>query len=162
MNRRIRSRTYGGVRGRELRGSPLRDASWRSFLHCLKYKAEEKGKHFVEAGKYFPSSQICASCNNQQPMPLSVREYICLRLWAIIKFAFDLRESSLEQAIVNGVVLEIQPHLQSPVLGALAQSNVNFIIAQSLSANAPSITALKGHVFRCNWYKSSSYLQTQA
>ena len=74
-----------------------------------------------------------------------------LRLWAIIKFAFDLRESSLEQAIVNGVVLEIQPHLQSPVLGALAQSNVNFIIAQSLSANAPYITALKGHVFRCNW-----------
>ena len=55
----------------------IADAGWRSFLHCLKYKAEEYGKHLVEAGKYFPSSQICASCGNQQKMPLFVREYNC-------------------------------------------------------------------------------------
>jgi putative transposase len=55
----------------------ISDAGWRSFLRCLKYKAEEYGKHLVEAGKYFPSSQICASCWNQQEMPLSVREYHC-------------------------------------------------------------------------------------
>ena len=57
----------------------ISDAGWRLFLHCLKYKAEERGKHVVESGKYFPSSQICASCWNQQPMPLWVREYHCLR-----------------------------------------------------------------------------------
>ena len=56
----------------------ISDAGWRSFLHCLKYKAEEYGKHLIEAGKYFPSSQICASCGHQQKMPLSVREYNCL------------------------------------------------------------------------------------
>jgi putative transposase len=55
----------------------ISDVSWRSFLHCLKYKAQEHGKHFVEAGKYFPSSQICASCNHQQPMPLSAPTYHC-------------------------------------------------------------------------------------
>lgn len=56
----------------------ISDAGWRSFLHCLKYKAEECGKHLVEAGKYFASSQICSSCSAQQKMPLSEREYHCL------------------------------------------------------------------------------------
>ena len=55
----------------------ISDAGWRNFLHCLKYKAEECGKHIIEAGKYFPSSQICASCNHRQKMPLSVRQYDC-------------------------------------------------------------------------------------
>jgi len=55
----------------------ISDAGWRSFLHCLQYKAEEKGKHIIEAGRYFPSSQICASCGNQQKMPLYLREYHC-------------------------------------------------------------------------------------
>jgi putative transposase len=55
----------------------ISDAGWRSFLHCLKYKIEERGKHLVEMGKYFPSSQICASCGNRQKMPLFVREYNC-------------------------------------------------------------------------------------
>lgn len=57
----------------------LSDAGWRSFLHCLKYKAEERGKHFVEAGKYFPSTQICCNCWQRQEMPLSAREYHCLQ-----------------------------------------------------------------------------------
>lgn len=55
----------------------ISDVGWRSFLQCLKYKAEEFGKHLVEAGKYFPSSQICASCDHRQQMPLFVREYNC-------------------------------------------------------------------------------------
>jgi putative transposase len=55
----------------------ISDAGWRSFLHCLKYKAEELGKYLIEAGKYFPSSQICASCNHRQKMPLFVRQYNC-------------------------------------------------------------------------------------
>jgi len=55
----------------------ISDASWRSFLHCLKYKAEECGKHIVEAGKYFPSSQLCSSCWHQKEMPLELRKYEC-------------------------------------------------------------------------------------
>ena len=55
------------------------DAGWRMFLHCLKYKAEERGKHLIEAGKYFPSSQICAFCWNSQKMPLAMRQYECER-----------------------------------------------------------------------------------
>lgn len=59
------------------RSRAISDAGWRYFLHCLKYKAEECGKHFIEAGKYFPSSQICASCDYSQKTPLSVRQYNC-------------------------------------------------------------------------------------
>lgn len=55
----------------------ISDVGWRSFLHCLKYKAEECGKYLVEAGKYFPSSQICAGCDHRQKMPLFVRQYDC-------------------------------------------------------------------------------------
>jgi putative transposase len=55
----------------------ISDAGWRSFLHCLQYKAQQHGKHLIEAGKYFPSSQICSSCNNRQEMPLEQRVYKC-------------------------------------------------------------------------------------
>jgi putative transposase len=55
----------------------IADASWRFFLKCLAYKAKEKGKHFVETGKYFPSTQICSSCLHQQKMELGDREYHC-------------------------------------------------------------------------------------
>lgn len=55
----------------------IADASWRQFLTYLKYKAIERGKHFVEAGKYLPSTQLCPSCGNQQKMGLGEREYHC-------------------------------------------------------------------------------------
>jgi putative transposase len=55
----------------------ISDASWRSFLHCLKYKVEEKGKHIVEAGKYFPSTQVCSGCSHLKTMPLDQRKYEC-------------------------------------------------------------------------------------
>jgi putative transposase len=55
----------------------ISDAGWRSFLHCLKYKAEELGKQLVEVGKYFPSTQLCHRCSTQQKMPLWQRKYTC-------------------------------------------------------------------------------------
>jgi putative transposase len=55
----------------------ISDAGWRIFLNCLKYKAEAQGKHVVEAGKYFPSTQLCSRCDHRQKMELSTREYHC-------------------------------------------------------------------------------------
>ena len=55
----------------------IADAAWRYFLNCLKYKTEEFGKHLVEVGKYFPSTQICSSCLNRQKLDLTMREYHC-------------------------------------------------------------------------------------
>ena len=55
----------------------IADASWRQFLRCLKYKAQEKGKHFVETSKYFASTQTCSRCGAKKKMELKDREYQC-------------------------------------------------------------------------------------
>ena len=55
----------------------ISDAGWRQFLTYLKYKAKELGKHFVEAGEYFPSTKICSSCGNRREMSLQMRRYSC-------------------------------------------------------------------------------------
>ena len=77
----------------------ISDAGWRSFLHCLKYKTEQRGKHLVEAGKYFPSSQICSSCDHRKAMPLSQREYHCLscglRIGRDYNSAIDLKAAGM-------------------------------------------------------------------
>jgi putative transposase len=55
----------------------IADAGWRQFLRYLKYKAHEKGKHFVEAGKYYPSTQLCSSCGHKAKISLKERKYDC-------------------------------------------------------------------------------------
>ena len=41
MNRRIRFRTYGGVEGRELKGSPLSDRR----IHCARHEQSLIGEN---------------------------------------------------------------------------------------------------------------------
>lgn len=55
----------------------ISDAAWRYFLNCLKYKTKELGKYLIEAGKYFPSTQLCSSCDSKQKLDLSQRVYQC-------------------------------------------------------------------------------------
>ncbi|AOX00404.1 transposase [Moorena producens PAL-8-15-08-1] len=43
----------------------------------LTYKCERYGTKLVVADRFFPSSQLCSNCGNQQPMPLSQRVYSC-------------------------------------------------------------------------------------
>lgn len=74
----------------------IADASWHFFLRCLEYKAKERGKHFVETGKYFPSTQTCSSCGSRQKMELSDREYRCSNCSLIIER--DLNSAIVEKA----------------------------------------------------------------
>lgn len=74
----------------------IADASWRMFLRCLEYKAKEHGKHFVETGKYFPSTQTCSSCGSRKNMELSDREYRCPNCAIVIER--DLNSAILEKA----------------------------------------------------------------
>lgn len=77
----------------------ISDAGWRSFLHCLKYKTEQSGKHLFEAGKYFPSSQICSSCGHRKKMPLNQRKYHCsncgLKIGRDYNSAIDLKAAGM-------------------------------------------------------------------
>lgn len=74
----------------------ISDASWRSFLRCLAYKAKEQGKHFVETGKYFPSTQLCSSCGHRRKIELFERKYICESCG--LKIDRDLNSAIVEKA----------------------------------------------------------------
>ncbi|MFB2922558.1 RNA-guided endonuclease InsQ/TnpB family protein [Aerosakkonema funiforme] len=54
------------------------DAGWGMFQTMLKYKAEEKGKIYLEIGRFFPSSHLCnATLLPIAKMDLSVRSFLC-------------------------------------------------------------------------------------
>ena len=74
----------------------IADASWRLFLRCLQYKAKAQGKHFVETGQYFPSTQTCSCCGARKKMELSDREYRCSNCSIVIER--DLNSAILEKA----------------------------------------------------------------
>ena len=78
-------------------------------LRCLKYKAEEKGKHFVETGKYFPSTQTCCRCGSRKKMELKDREYECPHCSAVIER--DLINQAHKQVTTSLLRLR---HIDSP------------------------------------------------
>ncbi len=43
----------------------------------LKYKSAWRGVRYLEANRFYPSSQLCSSCGSRQPMPLNLRTYDC-------------------------------------------------------------------------------------
>jgi len=74
----------------------IADASWRQFLRCLEYKAKALGKHFVETGKYFPSTQTCSGCGARKKMEIKDREYRCSHCSMVIER--DLNSAIVEKA----------------------------------------------------------------
>ncbi len=56
----------------------LADVSFGEIKRQLKYKAEWRGKEFILADKYFPSSKTCSSCGAiKEKLKLSERTYKC-------------------------------------------------------------------------------------
>ncbi|XFA72206.1 RNA-guided endonuclease TnpB family protein [Thermosynechococcaceae cyanobacterium Okahandja] len=56
----------------------ISDAGWGRFCTMLKYKAEAEGKVYVEVGRFFPSSHLCAETLLPLPkMALSIRALDC-------------------------------------------------------------------------------------
>lgn len=84
------------TKGTKSMSRSIADASWRLFLRCLDYKAKEQGKHFVETGNYFPSTQTCSRCGSRKDMKLSNREYRCPNCSMVIER--DLNSAILEKA----------------------------------------------------------------
>lgn len=74
----------------------IADASWRFFLRCLEYKTKAQGKHFVETGQYFPSTQTCSACGARKKMELQDREYQCPNCSMVMDR--DLNSAILEKA----------------------------------------------------------------
>ena len=57
----------------------IADASWGEFRRQLEYKATWYRKQIVRVDRFFPSSQLCSTCNAQWSgtKDLSVREWTC-------------------------------------------------------------------------------------
>lgn len=66
-------------KGGPSRGSKVHDLSFASFVDKLKYLASKKGVRVVQAGRWFPSSQICHKCGHKNPQMknLNNRTLVC-------------------------------------------------------------------------------------
>jgi len=60
-------------------GKATLDNGYGMFLNYLEYKLRDRGKYLIKVGRWYPSSQLCSRCKEQQAMPISVRKYRCPR-----------------------------------------------------------------------------------
>ena len=61
--------------------SKINDATFSEIVRQLQYKSKYKGKEFYQINTYYPSSQICSRCDNQDRRykNLTRREYKCTK-----------------------------------------------------------------------------------
>ena len=57
----------------------IADSGWSLFAGKLAQKSEMTGRCFIQASPYFPSSQLCSQCGEQNPAvkDLRIRKWIC-------------------------------------------------------------------------------------
>ena len=70
------------IKGKEKKlSTKINDATFTEIIRQLSYKAKFKGKRFYQINTYYPSSQICSRCDNQDKKykDLNEREYICTK-----------------------------------------------------------------------------------
>ncbi|STX09364.1 transposase, IS605 OrfB family [Kurthia zopfii] len=69
--------TKGMMKNHKLAKS-IADVSWSSFVQKLQYKADWYGKTIVQIDTWFPSSQLCSHCGqNDGKKALSIRQWSC-------------------------------------------------------------------------------------
>ena len=61
--------------------SKINDATFSEIIRQILYKAKYKGKEFYQINTYYPSSQICSRCDNQDKRykDLTRRGYKCTK-----------------------------------------------------------------------------------
>lgn len=53
------------------------DANFSEFRRQIEYKAQRYGSCVVLVSRWYPSTQLCSNCGQQQPMSLNARVYEC-------------------------------------------------------------------------------------
>ena len=68
----------GMVKNHKLAKS-ISDVSWSEFSRQLEYKANWYSRTYIKIDRFFPSSQLCSSCEveNTKVKNLSIREWTC-------------------------------------------------------------------------------------
>ena len=70
------------IKGKDSKlSSKINDATFSEIVRQLQYKSKYKGKEFYQINTYYPSSQICSRCDNQDRRykNLTRREYKCTK-----------------------------------------------------------------------------------
>ncbi|MCF2146786.1 transposase [Desmonostoc muscorum LEGE 12446] len=78
----------------------ISDAGWGQFCTMLKYKAEWKGKVYIEVDRFFPSSKTCNHCLHQvNSLGLDIRSWQCPKCGTVhhrdINAATNIRDEGL-------------------------------------------------------------------
>ncbi len=89
----------------------INDASFNEILRQLNYKSRFKGKQFYQIYDYYPSSQICSGCDNQDKKykNLNLRTYECekchLKLDRDLNASMNIMFEGLKMYIENNANL---------------------------------------------------------
>jgi putative transposase len=86
----------------------ISDCGWGQFCTMLKYKAEWKGKYYIEVDRFFPSSKTCNNCLNQvDSLTLDMRLWQCPKCGTIhdrdINAAKNIRDEGLRILAVGHI-----------------------------------------------------------
>ena len=79
----------------------ISDVGWSMFINMIRYKVERYGKELIQIDQWFPSSQICSHCHqNDGKKALSIREWTCTHCHKNhdrdINAAINIRNKGLE------------------------------------------------------------------
>ena len=79
----------------------IADVGWSMFINMIKYKAERYSKELIQIDQWYPSSQICSHCHqNNGKKALSIREWTCtychIKHDRDINAAINIRNKGLE------------------------------------------------------------------
>lgn len=78
----------------------ISDVSWSSFVRMLEYKADWYGRVIIKIDRWYPSSQLCSSCDHHDgKKPLNIRKWTCSNCGTIhdrdINAALNIKKEGL-------------------------------------------------------------------
>ena len=79
----------------------IADVGWSMFINMIAYKTKRYSKELIQIDQWFPSSQICSHCHqNEGKKALSIREWTCTSCHTKhdrdINAAINIRNKGLE------------------------------------------------------------------
>lgn len=78
----------------------ISDVSWSYFVRMLEYKADWYGRVIIKIDRWYPSSQLCSSCDHHDgKKPLNIRKWTCSNCGTIhdrdINAALNIKKEGL-------------------------------------------------------------------